>query len=163
MKEKKNKPVESTEEVKDKVIEVTRFEVEQLLNTFIGSVKINGLSSEDKIAIIKFKLELSKVIKEIEEFRKTTIDSLEKPEKYDELKESAEKEGADEETKKLFKEVETEYNAKFSEIAIPYYNASVAIPFEGITEDGFFNIVANNNTELLVFGYEHLYDKMVKK
>jgi hypothetical protein len=163
MKEKKNKPVESTEEVKDNAIEVTRFEVEQLLNTFVGNIKINGLSAEDKIAIIKFKLELSKVIKEIEEFRKTTIESLEKPEKYDELKESAEKEGADEETKKLFREVETEYNKKFSEVAIPYYNASVSIPFEGITEDAFFNILTNNNTELLVFGYEHLYDKMVKK
>ena len=65
MKENK-KSTDKQEEVKENVIKASRFEVEQLLNPFIGNIKITNLSKEDKIKVIKLKLELSKVTKEIE-------------------------------------------------------------------------------------------------
>ena len=49
MKENK-KSTDKQEEVKENVIKASRFEVEQLLNPFIGNIKITNLSKEDKIS-----------------------------------------------------------------------------------------------------------------
>ena len=160
MKENK-KSTEKQEEIKENVIKASRFEVEQLLNPFIGNIKITNLSKEDKIKVIKLKLELSKVTKEIEDFRKTTVESLDKPENFD--KEAAEKEGASEEDKKAYKEVESAYNMKFSEVAIPYYNTYIDIKADHISEDAFFSIVEDNNMDMAVFSYEQLYKQLVNK
>ena len=162
MKENK-KSTEKQEEVKENVIKASRFEVEQLLNPFIGNIKITNLSKEDKIKVIKLKLELSKVTKEIEDFRKTTVESLDKPENFDKLKEVAEKEGASEEDKKAYREVEAIYNTKFSEVAIPYYNTYIDIKADHISEEAFFSIVADNNMDMAVFSYEQLYKQLVNK
>ena len=80
--------VDTTEEIKE--IKASRFEIEQQLNTLVGSLKVKDLSPEGKIALVHLKLALTKIKTEIEEFRKTTIDSINKPEKLDELKEAAE-------------------------------------------------------------------------
>ena len=157
MKENK-KSTDKQEEVKENVIKASRFEVEQLLNPFIGNIKITNLSKEDKIKVIKLKLELSKVTKEIEDFRKTTVESLDKPENFEKLKE-----GASEEDKKAYKEVEAAYNMKFSEVAIPYYNTYIDIKADHISEDAFFSIVADNNMDMAVFSYEQLYKQLVNK
>lgn len=162
MKENK-KSTDKQEEVKENVIKASRFEVEQLLNPFIGNIKITNLSKEDKIKVIKLKLELSKVTKEIEDFRKTTVESLDKPENFDKLKEAAEKEGASEEDKKAYREVEAAYNTKFSEVAIPYYNTYIDIKADHISEEAFFSIVEDNNMDMAVFSYEQLYKQLVNK
>ena len=79
------------------------------------------------------------------------------------MKEAAEKEGASEEDKKAYKEVEAAYNMKFSEVAIPYYNTYIDIKADHISEDAFFSIVADNNMDMAVFSYEQLYKQLVNK
>lgn len=142
-------------------IKASRFEIEQQLNNLIGQIKVKGMSNDGKLAIVKLKIKLSAIMKEIEEFRKTTIDNIEKPEKLEELKEAAEKENATDEIKDAFKEVEAVYNQEFAKVAIPYYNDTVNIAFDFLTESDFDNMVINNDLEA-VFGYEYLYSKLVK-
>lgn len=158
---KANKEV-AVESVEVKEIKASRFEIEQQLNNLVGSIKVKDMSKDGKLAMVKLKLELSKVMREIEDFRKTTIESINKPEKLDELKEAAAKEDATDEIKAMFKEIETEYNKEFAEVAIPYYNNIVSLPFDFISEDDFYTIVSNNDLEAL-FGYDYLHSKLVKK
>ncbi len=155
----KEEVVDTTEEIKE--IKASRFEIEQQLNTLVGSLKVKDLSPEGKITLVHLKLALTKIKTGIEEFRKTTIDSINKPEKLDELKEAAEKENATDEVKSAFKQVEAEYNKEFAEVAIPYYNAIVSIPFNFISESDFDSIVKNNDLDAL-FGYEYIHDKLVR-
>lgn len=150
---------ESKEEVKG--IKATRFEVEQQLNQFIGNLKVEGMSPDAKLALVELKLELSKITKEIEEFRKTTLASINKPENYDKLKEDAEKEGATDEAKAAYKVVEDEYNKAFTEVALPYFNDIVSIPFDYISKDDFRALVKHNDLNV-IFGYEYIYEKLVK-
>lgn len=159
MKKTNKEIVDITEEVKE--IKASRFEVEQQLNTLVGSLKVKDLSPEGKLALVHLKLQLTKIKNEIDEFRKTTIESIDKPEKLDELKEAAEKEDATDEVKVAFKEVEAAYNKEFTEIAIPYYNTIVSIPFDFISENDFDAIVKNNDLDIL-FGYEYVHDKLVR-
>lgn len=156
---KANKETVETVEVKE--IKASRFEIEQQLNNLVGSIKVKEMSKEGKLAMVKLKLELTKVTKEIEDFRKTTVESINKPEKLDELKEAAAKEDADTEVKEAFKIVEAEYNKEFGEVAIPYYNTVISMPFDFISKEDFYAIVANNDLEAL-FGYEYIYSKLVK-
>lgn len=79
------------------------------------------------------------------------------------MKEAAEKEGASEEDKKAYREVEAAYNMKFSEVAIPYYNTYIDIKADHISEEAFFSIVADNNMDMAVFSYEQLYKQLVNK
>lgn len=152
--------MENTEE--KKVLKASRFEVEQQLNQYIGNIKVEGLSGKAKLALVKLKIELSKIVDAISDFRKKTIESIEKPENFDELKAESEKEDATEETKQAYKKMEEEYNKKFAEVAIPYFNETIEIPFDYITEDDFYTLVEHNDVNI-VFGYEYIYNKLVKK
>lgn len=145
-----------------KELKATRFEIEQQLNQYIGNIKVEGLSKEGKLALVKLKLEMSDVVKEIEEFRKTTIESIDKPENYDELKEKAGKEDATQEDKDAWNKVEQEYNKKFVDIALPYFNEEVSLPFDFISKDDFYKLVENNDVNV-IYGYEYIYNKLVKK
>lgn len=147
------------EEVKE--IKASRFEVEQQLNQFVGNLKVEGMSAKAKLALVKLKIELSKIMSDIEDFRKKTLESIDKPEKYDELKEAAEKADATAEDKAAFQPVSDEYNKKFGEVAIPYFNTVVSIPFDFISEDDFYAIVEHNDINV-IFGYEYIYSKLVK-
>ena len=155
----KEEVVDTTEEIKE--IKASRFEVEQQLNPLIGSLKVKDVSPEAKLSLVHLKLELTKIKNEIDAFRKATIESIDKPEKLDGLKEAAEKEDATDEIKTAFKSLEAEYNKDFAEIAIPYYNTIISIPFSFISENDFDNIVMNNDLEAL-FGYEYVHDKLVR-
>lgn len=150
------------EQEEKKVLKASRFEVEQQLNQYVGSLKVEGLSGKTKLALVKLKIELSKVVKEIEEFRKKTLDSIEKPDNYDELKELAMKEDATKEVKEAWAKAEDEYNQKFTEVALPYFNEVVEIPFDFITEDEFYKLVEHNDVNV-IFGYEYVYNKLVQK
>lgn len=151
-------------EVKEqvKVLKATRYEIDQQLNQYIGNIKVEGLSSEAKLALVKLKIELTKVVEDINEFRKKTLDSIDKPENYEELKEASQKEDATEEDKEAFKKAEEEFNNKFVEIALPYFNEVVEIPFDFISEKDFYALVQHNDVNV-VFGYEYVYNKLVKK
>lgn len=144
-----------------KAIKASRFEVEQQLNQFVGNLKVEGMSADAKLALVKLKIELSKVMSDIDDFRKNTLSSINKPEKYDELKELSEKENATDKDKSAFKVVSDEYNKKFGEVAIPYFNTVIDIPFDFISESDFYAIVEHNDINV-IFGYEYIYSKLVK-
>lgn len=152
--------MENTEE--QKVLKASRFEVEQQLNQYIGNIKVEGLSGKAKLALVKLKIELSKIVDAISDFRKKTIESIDKPDNYDELKAKAESEDATTEDKEEWHKAENEFNNKFAEIALPYFNETVEIPFDYITEDDFYTLVEHNDVNV-VFGYEYIYNKLVKK
>lgn len=145
----------------EKVIKGTRWEFEQQLNNFIGSIKVNGLTKECKVALVKLKIELSKIVKEIEEYRKTTVDGVTKPEGYDDLKSKVDSKEATEEEKEKLEALEQVYNKELSDVLIPYFNEIVEVPFDGIKEDDFWGIVENSDVEL-IFGYEYLKNKLVR-
>lgn len=159
----KNNSTNTTEakEIKDELT-VTRFEAEQQLEHFIGNLKIEGMSVEGKKAIIHLKLKLSEIIKQINEFKETTMKSVDKPENFDKLKEDAERSDATEEQKKQFKEAEEGYNKKLAEVLVPYYNEVVNVPFEFLSDSDFDVIIEHNNIDL-VYGYEYIYNKLVRK
>lgn len=148
--------------MENKTLKATRYEIEQQLNQYIGNIKVEDLSTDSKLALVKLKIELSKVISEIDEFRKKTIDSIEKPDNFDELRENAQKEGATKEDKEMWEKVEKEFNDKFVEIALPYFNEVVELPFDYISEEDFYTLVKHNDANL-IFGYEYIYNKLVKK
>lgn len=148
--------------MENKTLKATRYEIEQQLNQYIGNIKVEDLSTDSKLALVKLKIELSKVITEIDEFRKKTIDSIEKPDNFDELRENAQKEGATKEDKEIWEKVEKEFNDKFIEIALPYFNEVVELPFDYISEEDFYTLVKHNDANL-IFGYEYIYNKLVKK
>lgn len=152
--------MENTEE--KKVLKASRFEIEQQLNQYIGSLKVEGLSSKAKLALVKLKIELSKIVEDLDNFRKRTLESIDKPENYDELKSTAEKEEATKEDKEAWSKVEKEYNEKFAEVALPYFNEVVELPFDFLTEEDFYTLVEHNDVNV-VFGYEYVYNKLVKK
>lgn len=149
-------------ENENKELKATRFEIEQQLNQYIGNIKVEGLSKEAKLALVKLKLEMSDIVKDIEEFRKTTIESIDKPDNYDELKEKASSEDATQEDKDEWNKVEQEYNKKFVDIALPYFNEEVSLPFDFLSKEDFYKLVENNDVNV-IYGYEYIYNKLVKK
>lgn len=154
--------MDNKNENQNKELTASRFEIEQQLNQFIGNLKVEGMSTEGKKSLVRLKLKLTEILKDIEQFRKTTLDSIDKPENYDELKEAASKDNATEEVKAKFAEAEKEYGNKFGEIALPYFNEIVTMPFDFISESDFDALVEHNDINL-VFGYEYIYNKLVKK
>lgn len=137
------------------LINATKFELEQL-NQFTSTLKVNGLEKESKIKLIKLKIELSKIVKEIDEFRKTTVDSI-KPDNYDELQQDLTENG-----KQKFEEAQKELNTKFQEIVVPFYNTLVSIEFEKLTPDEYFSLMAENDLPELA-GYEYVYNLLVSE
>ena len=137
------------------VIEATRFELEQL-NQFTSTLKVTGLEKESKVKLIKLKIELGKIVKEIEEFRKTTVDSI-KPDGFDELQQDLSEKG-----KKKFEKEQEELNKKFQEIMVPYYNVKIGLEFEKLVPDDYYVLVGEN--ELPELGaYEYIYNLLVQK
>lgn len=145
-----------------KVLKTTRIEAEQTLNQFIGKLKLEGLSVDAKVELVKLKLQLTKVVAENNEFRNTTIASVEKPNNYSELQKEANAADATEEDKNTFAEVQKQYNEKLIEVLAPYFNEEVELAFGYISEKDFYELVAHNDVNS-VYGYEYVYDKLVDK
>lgn len=144
-----------------KVLKATRYEIESQLNNFVGSIKVNGLDKDCKLALVKLKIKLGDITEEITEFRKKTVDGTAKPEKYDELKQKINDNKATDEDKTEFGKLEAEYNKELADILLPYLNETIDVEFDGITEDDFWKIVENSEVEI-IFGYEYLKKKLVK-
>ena len=146
----------------NKVLNITRIEAEQQLNQFVGNLKVEGMSPDARLALVKLKLELTKLIKENDEFREITRESIEKPENYDELERAAKEDNATQEQKDAFKVVQDEYNKKLIEVLYPYLSAEVEIPFDYLTQEDFYELVKHNDVNI-VYGYEYIYNKLVKQ
>lgn len=144
-----------------KVIKATRYEIESQLNNFVGSIKVNGLDKDCKLALVKFKIKLGEIVEEITEFRKKTVEGTVKPEGYDDLKQKIDDKKATNEEKAEFEKIEAEYNKELGDVLLPYLNETIDVEFDGITEDSFWKIVENSEVEI-IFGYEYLKKKLVK-
>jgi hypothetical protein len=143
------------------VVKFTRYEAEKYLNAFISQIKPAALSGDVVYDLVKFKLELTKVVEGIEAFRKELIKTVPSPENLASLRADAQKEDATEEAKALLKSTEDNYNEELSKIAIPFFNEVVSVPFKGLSEEDFKEIVKAKELDSL-FTYEYLYNKLVK-
>lgn len=145
-----------------KQLEATRYEVEQRLNPMISVLKLNGFEGDVKIALFNLKLELTKVVEEINKFREAAIKNLEKPENFEELRDKAQAENATAEDKAEFQTVAEKLDKEFSEVAVPYYNTVIKLDFDCIDETVFKEQLVNSNNDLKLFEYEYLYTKLTK-
>jgi hypothetical protein len=144
-----------------KVIRFTRFEVEKYLNEFVSTIKTNGLDGDVVYDLVKLKIELTKEVSKIAEFRKTLISTVNAPDGWDAIKAKVDsKEELTEEEQVLRGRLEAIYNEELSKVALPFFNEVLTIPFNGISEDDFKAIVKNKELDS-VFGYEYLYNKLV--
>lgn len=143
-------------------LKITRLETEQQLNQFVGNLKVEGMSADARLALVKLKIELTNIIKQNDEFRETTRESVVKPENYDELEKVANDEKATQADKDAFKTVQEEYNKKLIEVLYPYLSAEVEIPFDFLSEADFYELVKHNDVNM-VYGYEYIYNTLVKK
>lgn len=150
------------ENTDSKELKITRIEVEQQLNQFVGNLKVEGLTPEARLALVKLKIQLSKLIKEDDEFRETTKSSIKKPDNYTELEQKANSEDATEEDKKAFNKVKEDYNKQLLDILYPYLSSEVEIPFDFLSEEDFYELVKHNDVNM-VYGYEYIYNILVKK
>lgn len=146
----------------NKTLKATRIEIEQQLNQFVGNLKVEGMSPEAKLALVKLKIELSKIVKEDDEFRETTRNSTDKPANYNQLEEAANKEDAIKEDKDAFAAVQEEYNKALLETLYPYLSTEIEIPFDFLSESDFYELVKHNDVNM-VYGYEYIYNKLVKQ
>ena len=143
-------------------LKITRLEAEQQLNQFVGNLKVEGMSADARLALVKLKIELTNIIKQNDEFRETTRESVVKPENYDELEKVANDEKATQADKDAFKTVQEEYNKKLIEVLYPYLSAEVEISFDFLSEADFYELVKHNDVNM-VYGYEYIYNTLVKK
>ena len=143
-------------------LKITRLEAEQQLNQFVGNLKVEGMSADARLALVKLKIELTNIIKQNDEFRETTRESVVKPENYDKLEKVANDEKATQADKDAFKTVQEEYNKKLIEVLYPYLSAEVEIPFDFLSEADFYELVKHNDVNM-VYGYEYIYNTLVKK
>lgn len=153
----------SAEVVKETKEELTfsKFEVKVLFNPAMDGVKLIDIDKEDRIKLIKLKIELGKVAKELEEYEKTVVESF-KDETYKQLEEGSTKEDATEEIKKEFKELQESITAKVNEVCVEEYNKEIHITCAAISEDTFFKFISTVDLVSLG-GYEYIYNKLVKK
>lgn len=142
-------------------IKLSKFEIKVLFNPALDGVKLNDVDKDDRIKLIKFKIELGKIVKELEEFDKTVVESL-KDDHYKELEEASNKEDATEKTKEEFKNLQESINKKINECAIEEYNKEVELDFDGISEDTFYKTMSTVDLTALG-GYEYIYNKLVKQ
>lgn len=153
----------NVEEIKEEknVIKLSKFEIKMLFNPVLDGVKLTGVSKEDRISLIKLKIELGKIAKELEEFEKVVIESF-KDDNYKSLEQEASKEDATEEDKENFKKLQEEVNKKINESCIEEYNKEVCIECDPISSETFFNVISTVDLTALG-GYEYIYNKLVKE
>lgn len=141
-------------------IKLSKFEIKVLFNPALDGMKLNDVDKEDRVKLIKLKIELGKIVRELEEFEKTLVESF-KDDEYKSLEESSNKEDATEETKEEFKKLQESINKKINECAVEEYNKTVDIDFDGISEDTFYKVASTIDLAALG-GYEYIYNKLVK-
>lgn len=87
----------------EKEIKATRFEIEQQLNPVVGLINPFGLDKNDKFALFDLKIELSKIMDNIYDFRERTANSIDKPDNFEDIRKQAHSSDATEEVKEEWK------------------------------------------------------------
>lgn len=116
-----------------------KYEVVELNNVLSG-VKIGKVSKECAFALLDVKIELTKVVKEIEEMQRTASEEL-KPE---ELK----KEGAEESKDEGMVALKKRWNNKFMDFVRKRMDEEVAVKLESISRDDIYELTVDNNLNI---------------
>lgn len=140
-------------------IKFAKWEIKMIFNTAISSVKVSDVSKEDKINLIKLKIELGKIDTQIKEYEKTVVESL-KTDEYNAAEQSAQ--SGTEEDKTKFKDMQLKLEKDASEICMTLYNEEVSIECKHLSEETFYQIADLFDIQMLG-GYDYLYNKLVKK
>lgn len=161
-----NEATEATEPTADAKKEVesikfAKWEVKMIFNAALSSIKINNISKEDKINLIKLKIGLSKVQSELETYEKSVVESL-KNDEYAEYEKAVQEVGATEEAKVKFKELQKELEKSANEICMEEYNKEVSIECAHLTDETFYMIADSFDMQMLG-GYDYIYNKLVKQ
>lgn len=147
--------------MENNIIKFSKFEIKMLVNPALDGVKINEVSKEDRVNLIKLKIQLGKINKELQDYEKTVIDSF-KDDNYTNLESKANSSEATDEDKQKFEELQKEINSKINEILIEEYNKEVEVECEPISEETFYKTITTVDLTALG-GYEYLYNKLVKQ
>ena len=145
----------------EKEIKATRFEIEQQLNPVVGLINPFGLDKNDKFALFDLKIELSKIMDNIYDFRERTANRIDKPDNFEDIRKQAHSSDATEEVKEEWKKMLQDYNEKFASAAVDFYNTIESIPFGFISKVSFQKLMERNDFKL--GEYEYIYNKLVKK
>lgn len=150
------------DEVSDvNTIKFSKFEIKMLFNPVLDGAKLNEVSKEDRVKLIKLKIKLGETAKELEAFEKTVADSF-KDAKYKKLEEASTSPEATDEDKAKFAELKDKLTPKMNELLVEEYNKEIEVECEGVSEETFFGALIETDLTALG-GYEYLYNKLVKK
>lgn len=126
------------------------------INQVFGETKFGDLSIDSISSLLEFKFELSKIVKERDEYIKNVVEEV----KTDEFKELSDKEDKTEEEKEQFESLTKEINNKANEIINKYHNQIVEINVSKLNKNDFYTFCKTNNFTMTVI--EFLYNKLVK-
>lgn len=129
----------------ENVLNVKRGEI-NVLNSIISECGMGDGSKESNKSIVKFKKEISKRVKEFEEFQQTAIDDI-KTDRFKELIEK-QKEKLEDNEQKEFDLLNELLNKKLNDIVLVYLNEDTAINVEKISENDFFEFIFVNKKKL---------------
>lgn len=125
-------------------------------NQVFGETKFGDLNIDSISSLLEFKFELSKIVKERDEYIKNVVEEV----KTDEFKELSDKEDKTEEEKERFESLTKEINNKVNEIINKYHNQIVEINVSKLNKNDFYTFCKTNNFTMTVI--EFLYNKLVK-
>lgn len=126
------------------------------INQVFGETKFGDLGIDSISSLLEFKFELSKIVKERDEYIKNVVEEV----KTDEFKELSDKEDKTEEEKEQFESLTKEINNKANEIINKYHNQIVEINVSKLNKNDFYTFCKTNNFTMTVI--EFLYNKLVK-
>lgn len=126
------------------------------INQVFGETKFGDLSIDSISSLLEFKFELSKIVKERDEYIKNVVEEV----KTDEFKELSDKEDKTEEEKEQFESITKEINNKANEIINKYHNQIVEINVSKLNRNDFYTFCKTNNFTMTII--EFLYNKLVK-
>lgn len=141
-------------------IKFAKWEIKMLFNSALSSIKVNDLPKEDKINLIKLKIEIGKVHSELEAYEKSVVESL-KNETYIAAEKASMTNDATDDVKEKFKELQKELEKTASETCMDEYNSEITINCKHITDDTFY-VIADSFDMTVLGGYDYIYNKLVK-
>ena len=152
------------EDTKDVGLEFSNWEIKALFNTALSSIKLNDIDKDEKINLIKLKIELSKITEQIHEFEKTTIESL-KTKEYTDLEQTVNSVDASKEDKELFSKMQNDLDKEANAVLLEMYNTIVTVNVNKISEDTFYKIAdtLDSVAPVTLSGVNYIYNKLVKK
>lgn len=160
-----NEPIDAevidqpVEEVKG--LEFAKWEIKMIFNQALSGIKVNDIKKEDKLNLIKLKIELGEYASKLQEYEKSVIDAL-KNDEYIQAEKAAQSADASNEVKSKFEELMHNLEKEANDTCMKEYNTIVTIDCEKLSKDVFYCIADTIQLELLG-GYDYIYNKLVKK